>query len=108
MFPSSGIISTSYHRAGRDSIYFLGDNAISREPHFYRLLEKFRLCTVVYMASITSIDPTLCTKPLPLIAPTLAATWHVTLPAMRMIIVLNDGAEPGNVLNAGFDQVLTL
>ena len=35
-------------------------------------------------------------------------TWHVTLPGMKMIIVLMLVLSLGNVLNAGFDQVFNL
>ena len=35
-------------------------------------------------------------------------TWHVTLPGMRMIIVLMMVLSLGNVLNAGFDQVYNM
>lgn len=35
-------------------------------------------------------------------------TWHVTLPGMRMIIVLMMVLSLGNVLNAGFDQVFNM
>ena len=34
--------------------------------------------------------------------------WHVTLPGMRMIIVLMMVLSLGNVLNAGFDQIFNL
>ena len=35
-------------------------------------------------------------------------TWHITLPGMRMIIVLMMVLSLGNVLNAGFDQVYNM
>ena len=38
----------------------------------------------------------------------LQQTWHITLPGMRMIVVLMMVLSLGNVLNAGFDQVFNL
>ena len=35
-------------------------------------------------------------------------TWHVTLPGMKMIIVLMMVLSLGNVLNAGFDQIFNM
>ncbi|MDE6993884.1 MAG: sugar ABC transporter permease, partial [Lachnospiraceae bacterium] len=34
--------------------------------------------------------------------------WHITLPGMRMIIVLMAVLSLGNILNAGFDQIWNL
>jgi len=35
-------------------------------------------------------------------------TWHVTLPGMRMIIVLLMVLSLGNIFEAGFDQIFNL
>ena len=35
-------------------------------------------------------------------------TWHVTLPGMRAVIVMLATLSLGNILNAGFEQVLVL
>ena len=34
--------------------------------------------------------------------------WHVTLPGIRMIVILMTVLSLGNVLNAGFDQIQNL
>ena len=34
--------------------------------------------------------------------------WHITLPGIRMIVILMTVLSLGNVLNAGFDQVQNL
>ena len=34
--------------------------------------------------------------------------WHITLPGMRAVIVMMATLSLGNILNAGFEQVLVL
>ena len=57
---------------------------------------------------ITGIDPTLYEAAAIDGAGRWKQTWHVTLPGMRMIIVLMMVLSLGNVLNAGFDQVYNM
>ena len=70
--------------------------------------KNFGYGTVVYMASITSIDPSLYEAAAIDGANRWKQTWHITLPGMRMIIVLMMVLSLGNVLNAGFDQVYNM
>ena len=70
--------------------------------------KSFGYGTVVYMAAITSIDPSLYEAAAIDGAGRWQQTVHVTLPGMRMIIVLMMVLSLGNVLNAGFDQVYNL
>lgn len=70
--------------------------------------KSFGYGTVVYMASITGIDPTLYEAASIDGANRWQQTLHVTLPGMKMIIVLMMVLSLGNVLNAGFDQVYNL
>lgn len=104
--PSNGIINRFLNALGFDSIYFLGDNRYFQGTIIWTdVWKSFGYGTVVYMASITGIDPTLYEAASIDGAGRWKQTWHVTLPGMRMIIVLMMVLALGNVLNAGFDQI---
>lgn len=104
--PSNGIINRFLNALGFNSIYFLGDNRYFQGTIIWTdVWKSFGYGTVVYMASITGIDPTLYEAASIDGAGRWRQTWHVTLPGMRMIIVLMMVLALGNVLNAGFDQV---
>jgi putative aldouronate transport system permease protein len=70
--------------------------------------KNFGYGTIVYLAAITSIDPSLYEAAVMDGASRLRQTWHVTLPGMRPIIVLTMVLTLQNVLNAGFDQIFNL
>ncbi|GBF76078.1 protein lplB [Paenibacillus sp. 598K] len=107
--PSSGIVNNFLGAIGLPKIFFLGDNnwfpvtLIGSD-----IWKTFGYGTIVYLAAITGIDPGLYE----------AATidggnrwhkmWHITLPGMRMVIVLLSVLSLGQLLNAGFDQVFNL
>ena len=73
-----------------------------------RYLERVRLCSIVYLAAITSIDSTLYEAASIDGATWWKKVWHVTLPGIRTTIVLMAVMNLGNILNAGFDQVYNL
>ena len=107
--PQNGIINKLLNLLGHESIYFLGDNKYFQQTIIWTdVWKNFGYGTVVYMASITSIDPSLYEAAAIDGANRWKQTWHITLPGMRMIIVLMMVLSLGNVLNAGFDQVYNM
>lgn len=107
--PQNGIINKFLNILGKNSIFFLGDNRYFRQTVIWTdIWKNFGYGTVVYMASITSIDLSLYEAAAIDGANRWRQTWHITLPGMRMIIVLMMVLSLGNVLNAGFDQVYNL
>lgn len=107
--PSSGIVNKALGALGVQPVYFLGDNRYFQQTIIWTSVWKnFGYGTVVYMASITSIDPTLYEAAAIDGANRWQQTWHITLPGMRAIIVLMMVLSLGNVLNAGFDQVYNM
>ncbi|MDR1421160.1 MAG: ABC transporter permease subunit [Treponema sp.] len=68
----------------------------------------FGFGTVVYLATITSIDPGLYESAVIDGAGRFRQILHITLPSLGPIIVLMTVLALGNVLNAGFDQVYNL
>jgi len=68
----------------------------------------FGFGTVVYLASITSIDPELYESAIIDGAGRWKQTLHITVPLIAPIIVLMTVLALGNVLSAGFDQVYNM
>ena len=64
--------------------------------------------TIIYLAAITSIDPSLYEAALMDGANRFKQMIHITIPGMMPIIVLMATLSLGNILSAGQDQVLTL
>jgi len=107
--PSSGIVNSFLGYFGLGPVFFLGD-----EKWFPYVLvvsdiwKEFGFSTIVFLAAITSINPTLYEAAVMDGAGRIKQTIHVTLPGMMPIIVLMLTLSLGNVLNAGFDQVFNL
>jgi putative aldouronate transport system permease protein len=107
--PSSGVINNVLKSVGVQPIFFLGDNNWFRPTLIIsNVWKEFGYGTVVYLAAITSIDTQLYEAAIIDGANRWRQTWHITLPGMRMIIVLLTVLSLGSVLNAGFDQVFNL
>lgn len=107
--PSTGIVNKAITELGFEPIYFLGDNQYFQGTVIISdILKNFGYGTVVYMATITNIDPGLYEAAAIDGAGRWKQTWHITLPGLRMIIVLMMVLSLGNVLNAGFDQIFNL
>jgi putative aldouronate transport system permease protein len=94
---------------GFKPVFFLGD---SRWFQLTMILSEtwksFGFGTVVYLAAITSIDPTLYESAVIDGASRMKQTLHITLPGISMIVILLSVLSLGNILNAGFDQIYNL
>ncbi|WP_135555616.1 ABC transporter permease [Paenibacillus cymbidii] len=107
--PTRGIVNQALGFIGLDPIFFLGDNNWFRFTLVVSdLWKEFGYSTIVYLAALTAIDPTLYEAATIDGASRWKQTWHVTLPGMLPVIVLLGTLSLGNVLNAGFDQVFNL
>jgi putative aldouronate transport system permease protein len=107
--PTNGIINQILGFLGINPIYFLGDN------HWFRptlvltdVWKEFGYNTIVYLAALTGINPSLYEAAVVDGANRWKQTMHITLPGMAPIIVLLAVLSIGNVLNAGFDQIFNL
>ncbi len=107
--PSTGIVNKLITAAGGNAIYFLGDNNYFQGTIIVTdVWKNFGYGTIVYLAAITGIDPTLYEAAQIDGANRWRQTWHVTLPGIRMTVVLMMVLALGRVLNAGFDQLYNL
>jgi putative aldouronate transport system permease protein len=107
--PSNGIVGNLFKALNMEPIFFLGDNnwfpivMIATETW-----KEFGYGTIIYLAAITGIDPNLYEAAQIDGANRWKQILHVTLPGMRVVIVLLMVLSMGNILNAGFDQIFNL
>ena len=107
--PSSGIVNQLLGYIGVGPIDFLGSNdwfpftMVATD-----IWKNFGYGTIVYLASLASIDPALYESARMDGASRWQQTIHITLPGMSSIIVLMSLLSMGSILNAGFDQIYNL
>lgn len=107
--PTDGLVNNVIQQVGGKPIFFLGSNDWFRSTVIItETWKEFGYGTIVYLAAITGIDPNLYEAAQIDGANRWRQTYHVTLPGMRMVIVLLMVLNLGNVLNAGFDQIFNL
>ncbi|MDD4077728.1 MAG: ABC transporter permease subunit [Bacilli bacterium] len=104
--PSSGIVNEIIRALGFKEIYFLGNEKWFQPTAVITdIFKTFGFSTVVYLATIAGISPTLYEAAQIDGANRWQQTWHITLPGMKVIIILLLVLSMGNILNAGFDQI---
>lgn len=107
--PSGGIVNKLIVALGGEPIYFLGSNTwFPFTLVVSHIWKEFGYGTIVYLAAITAINPTLYEAARVDGAGRFRQIWHITLPGMMPIIVLMGVLSLGNVLNAGFEQIFVL
>jgi putative aldouronate transport system permease protein len=105
----SGAVNRAIAALGLQPVSFLGN------PRVFPLtmivtdaFKGFGFGAIIYLAALTSIDPTLHEAA----AVDGATRWqrirHVTLPGIAPTIVLMTSLSLGSILNAGFEQILVL
>lgn len=106
---NEGIVNQLLTHLGMDTIFFLGSN--DWFPFIVVITDvwkEFGFGTIVFLAAITGVSPTLYEAAIMDGANRFKQTVHITLPGMLPIIVLMATLSIGNVLNAGFDQIYNL
>lgn len=107
--PSDGIVNRILGLFGAEPVFFLGSNDYFRGTLIATdVWKEFGFNTIIYLAAITNIDPNQYEAATIDGANRFQRMRYITLPNMRMIIVLMMVLSLGNVLNAGFDQVYNL
>ncbi|WP_209974953.1 ABC transporter permease [Paenibacillus eucommiae] len=107
--PSQGLVNQFLTGIGLQPIFFLGDNTWF--PYTLMISDtwkEFGFSTIVYLAALAGINPSLYEAAVIDGAGHWRRTWHITLPGLRPIIVLLVTLSLGQVLNAGFEQVFVL
>ncbi|MFD0714365.1 ABC transporter permease [Paenibacillus sp. GCM10027626] len=107
--PSTGIVNYVLQAFGFEPIYFMADkfwwpvsfigSAIWKEAGFG---------TILYLAAMAAIDPTLYEAAKIDGANKLRQIWHVTLPGIRSTIAILLILQVGKMMDVGFEQVYAL
>jgi putative aldouronate transport system permease protein len=104
-----GLINGVLMQLGFDPVFFLGDPTVFRYVLiFTEVWKSFGFGTIIYLAAITGIDPSLYEAASIDGANRYHRMWFITVPGIIPIIVLNGTLSLGNVLNAGFDQIVNM
>lgn len=108
---SPGLFNTMLMNLGilDEPVYFLGSNSTFRQTMVISdVWKNFGYNTIVYLAALTGIDPTLYEAAAVDGAGRWKQTLHITIPGIAPFIVLMTVLAIGNVLSAGFDQIFNL
>jgi len=104
-----GMINNFLGYLGIEPIFFLGSNKWFRFTLVVTdVWKEFGFNSIVYLAAITSIDPTLYESAVIDGANRFKQTIHITLPGMLPVILLVTLLNIGGVMNANFDQIYNL
>ena len=107
--PSTGLVNDVIRFFGRDPVFFLADKTLF--PYLLVITDIWKNAgygTIIYLAAISDIDPELYEAARIDGGNRWQQAIHITLPGMTGIIVTLMTLNLGNVLNAGFEQVLNL
>jgi putative aldouronate transport system permease protein len=106
---TDGLVNNMLSSLGMSRVQFLSNVKVFPWTMIWSDVWKgFGFGTVVYLATITSIDPELYESAVIDGAGRFKQTLYITFPMLGPIIVLMSVLALGNVLNAGFDQVYNL
>lgn len=109
LFSEAGAINSVLTALGLDSIPFLSDSDFFRGMLFAtHNWKEMGWASIIYMATISSIDPGLYEAAEIDGASKLRQVWHITLPALRPLISMRLILKVGSIMNAGFGQILTM
>lgn len=107
--PSDGIVGQLFKAFGAQAPFFLGD------PFWFPITmvvtdiwKGFGFGSVIYLAALTGIDPSLYESASMDGAGRLKQTWHITLPGIVSTIILMTVLSMANILNGGFDQIYNM
>ena len=107
--PSEGIVNQALGLIGIKPIFFLGDYKIFPWTMVATdVWKSFGFGTIVYLAALTDIDPTLYEAAVVDGASRWQQTWNITLPGIAGTVIMLSTLSLSNILNAGFDQIFNL
>lgn len=107
--PTDGVVNSFINLLGFDSIYFLGTAKIF--PFVLVLSDMwkgFGFGTIIYMAALTGIDPSLYEAAVIDGANRFQRIKYITIPGIVPIMVLLGTLSLGYLMSAGFEQVFNL
>lgn len=107
--PSTGVINGIIKMFGGEPLYFMADSFWW--PVWYTISGIWKEAgwgTIIYMAAISGVDPSLYEAAAVDGAGRFRKMWHITLPCIRGTIVVLLIMNLGKMMNSGFEQVYAL
>jgi len=109
MLSSKGLINQFLGLFNIKPIFFLGSNQWFQSTMILLdLWKEFGWGAIIYLAAIININPELYEAAVIDGASKWKSIWHITLPGISSIVVMMGILSIGNILNAGFEQVLVM
>lgn len=109
IFSLNGIVNRAITALGGEPISFFGTAGLFQPivvgTHVWK---EFGWSAIIYLAALTNVDPQLHEAAAIDGAGRLQRIWHVTLPGILPAVLLVAALSLGNILNAGFEQILVL
>jgi putative aldouronate transport system permease protein len=107
--PSTGIVNKFFSAVGITPIFFLGNARWFPVTMVITDIWKgFGFGSVIYLAALTAIDPTLYESAVIDGANRWRQTWSITLPGIQSTIILMTVLSMAGILNGGFDQIFNM
>jgi len=107
--PSEGIVNQALKWIGLEPIFFLGDDQVFPWTMIFSdVWKSFGFGTIVYLAALLDIDPTLYEAAVMDGASRTQQNWYISIPGISGTIIMLFTLSLGNLLNAGFDQIFNL
>ena len=109
MFSEAGAVNSVISALGLEKIPFLSDAGFFRAMLF--ITENWKemgWASIIYMATIASIDPGLYEAASIDGAGKIKQMWHVTIPALLPLISMRLILKVGHIMGAGFGQILNM
>ena len=105
----NGFVNNTIEALGMEKIYILGSNLYFRPMLIItNCWKSFGWGTIIFLASLTNIDPALYESARIDGASRFQRVLHITLPGMMSVVILKLTLSLGGVLSANFDQVFNL
>lgn len=109
MLSMEGLVNQFLGLFGISPIFFLGSNQWFQPTMILlEVWKEFGWGAIIYLAGITNISPELYEAASIDGANRFRRIWHITLPGISSVIVMMCVLNIGNILNAGFDQILVM
>ena len=107
--PYGGVVNDIRKALGYDAVFIMGlKSAFLPLVVFSDMWKNVGWGSIIYLAAITAVDTELYEAATIDGASHFQQVWHVTLPGIRMTIGIMFIMSVGNLLNAGYDQILLL
>ncbi len=107
--PVSGAVNMLIKLFGGQPVFFLADNNWFQftliSTHLWK---ETGWGTIVFLAALTGIDPSLYEAAVMDGASRARQTWHITIPGIATTVILIAALNLSNIMNAGFEQVFNL